>query len=149
MNYVFSPHHSVSCLDSIFISTCEFVSPSISTSFLFHFLFHLITEFKLELRFMPGRTQFFSYLQSGWHPFSVLLQAHESLYHHIVKSNVKPCNRFEFSHISSLPATTASHFLHYLLIDQLYAKEVYFCSFVTKFNQASTNIHLRCFQQFL
>ena len=29
-------------------------------------------------------------------------------------------------------------FLHYMLVDQLYAKEVYFCSFVTKSNQTST-----------
>ena len=28
--------------------------------------------------------------------------------------------------------------LQYLLVDQLYAKEVYCCSFVTKSNQAST-----------
>ena len=30
-------------------------------------------------------------------------------------------------------------FLHYLPVDQLYAKEVYFCSFVTKSNQVSTS----------
>ena len=53
---------------------------------------------------MPGRTQLFSYLQPGLHPFSVLLQAHESLFHHIVQSYVNPCNSFEFSHISSPPA---------------------------------------------
>ena len=41
-----------------------------------------------------------------------------------MQSNVKPCNRFEFSHTSSPPAITASHFLHYFLVDQLYAKEV-------------------------
>ena len=58
------------------------------------------------------------------------------------------CNRFKFSHISSPPATTASHFLHYLLVDQLYAKEVYFCSFVTKCNQASTKYSPDVFKSF-
>ena len=70
------------------------------------------------------------------------------MFHHIVQSNVKPCNKFKFSHISSLPATAASHFLHYLLVDQLYAKEVYFCSFVTKCNQASTRYSLDVFKSF-
>ena len=69
--------------------------------------------------------------------FEFLLLAHESLFHYIVQSNVKPCNRFEISHISS-PPTTVSHFLHYLVVDQLYTKKVYFCSFVTKSNQATT-----------
>ena len=81
---------------------------------------------------MPGRTQLFSYLQSGLYPFLVLLQAHGSLFHHIVQSNIRPCNRFEFSHILFLQATTASHSLHYLLLDQIYVREVYFCSFVTQ-----------------
>ena len=48
---------------------------------------------------------------------------HESLFYHIVQSDVKPCNGLEFSNISSPLATTASHFLHYLLFDQLYAKK--------------------------
>ena len=58
LTFVFSPYGSASsCLDSIFIHTCQilhyllYVSPSLSTSFLFHFLFHLITEFELELHF--------------------------------------------------------------------------------------------------
>ena len=58
LTFVFLPHSSASlCLDSIFIHTCQilhhllYVSPSLSTSFLFHFLFHLITEFELELHF--------------------------------------------------------------------------------------------------
>ena len=55
-----------------------------------------------------------------------------------MQSNVEPCNRFKFSHISTLLSTIVSHFLHYSVIDQLYAKEVYFCSFVTKSNQTST-----------
>ena len=51
----FLPHHSASCLDSIFIYTSQildhfyFVSHSISTSVLSRFLFYLITEFELEL----------------------------------------------------------------------------------------------------
>ena len=55
LTYVFSPHCRTTFLDSIFIHTCQilhylqFVSPSISTSFLFYFLFHLITEFEFKL----------------------------------------------------------------------------------------------------
>ena len=39
-------------------------------------------------------------------------------------------------------------FLYYLLIDQLHAKEVYFCSFVTKCNQASTKYSPDVFKSF-
>ena len=46
----------------------------------------------------------FTLLQSGQHPFSVLLQVHNSSFHHVVPSNVKPCNGFVFYHSSSLPA---------------------------------------------
>ena len=66
---------------------------------------------------------------------------HTSSYYYCQKKySILPpaCNRFEFSHILSPPATLASHFLHDMLVDQLYAKEVYFCSFVTKCNQALT-----------
>ena len=72
---------------------------------------------------------------------------HESLFYHIVQSNVKPCNGL-FSHISSPLATIAYHFLHYLLVDQLYANEVYFCSFVTKFNKAFTRYSPDVFNSF-
>ena len=41
-----------------------------------------------------------------------------------------------------------SHFLHSLLLDKLYAKGVYFCSFVTKSNQACTKCSARCVQPF-
>ena len=75
-------------------------------------------------------------------------KAHKFLFHHIAQLNVKPSNRFEFSHIFSLPATTASHFLRNLLVDQLYTKEVYFCSFVTKSNQASTRYSPDVFNSF-
>ena len=73
---------------------------------------------------------------------------HESLFYHIMQSNVQPCSGLEFSHISSPLATTASHFLHYLLFDQLCAREVYFCSFVTKSNQASTRYWPDVFSNF-
>ena len=65
-----------------------------------------------------------------------------------MQSNVKLWNRFEFLHISSPPATKASYFLHYLLIDQLYAKELYFCIFVTKSSQASTKYSADVFNSF-
>ena len=44
---------------------------------------------------------------------------------------------------------TASHFLCSSLVDQLYAKGVYFCSFMTKSNQACTKYSPKNFQQFL
>ena len=69
-----------------------------------------------------------------------------TLFYHILP-NVKPYNGL-FSHISSLLATIAYHFLHYLLVDQLYAKEVYFCSFVTKFNKAFTRYSPNVFNSF-
>ena len=70
------------------------------------------------------------------------------MFHHIIQSYVKLCNRFEFPHTSSPPATTASHFLHYSLVDQLCAKKVYFCSFVTKCNQESTKYSADLFNSF-
>ena len=57
------PHHRASCIDSIFIYTSQifyqfhFVSHSISALFLFRFLFHLITEFELELYGIQARLQ--------------------------------------------------------------------------------------------
>ena len=42
-----------------------------------------------------------------------------------------------------------SHFLHSLLLDKLYAKGVYFCNFVTKSNQACTNIQPDVFNRFI
>ena len=69
--------------------------------------------------------------QSGKHPFSVLLRVYKSWFHHVVPSNVKPCNGFEFSHSSS---STSQNVVHSSLADPLYTKEVYFCSFVTKSN---------------
>ena len=42
----------------------------------------------------------------------------------------------------------ASHFLQYLLVDQLYVKKVYFCSFVTKSNQAFTKYSPVVFNSF-
>ena len=68
----------------------------------------------------------FILLQSGQHPFSVLLRVHNSLFHHIVRSYVKPCNGFVFSHSLSPPAILASHFVH-SLVEQLFVKKVYFC----------------------
>ena len=72
------------------------------------------------------------HLESGQHPFLVLLRLYTSSFHHVVLSNVKPCNRFEFSHILSPPVTTTSQFLHFSPVDQLFAKKVYFWSFMTK-----------------
>ena len=49
----------------------------------------------------------------------------------------------------SLDIHTAFHFLHSSLADQLYAKGVYFCSFVTKFNETYTKYSLKYVQQSL
>ena len=56
---------------------------------------------------------------------------------HVVSLNVKPFNGFKFSHSPSPPAITMSHLVH-SLFELLYVKEVYFCSFVTKFNNQSS-----------
>ena len=40
-------------------------------------------------------------------------------------------------------------FLYSSLVDQMYVKEVYFCSFVTKSNQASIKYSPKCISQFL
>lgn len=62
-------------------------------------------------------------------------------------SNVKPCNRFEFSHILSPPAT--SQFLHFSPVDQPFAKEVYFWSFMTKsYLSNPQNIQANVFSNF-
>ena len=54
----------------------------------------------------------------------------------------------EFLHTSSMPVTKAPSFLQYLLVDQLYTKEMYFCYFVTKRNQAFTKYLLDVFNSF-
>ena len=91
------------------------------------------------------------FLQSDQNSFSVMLWVYKSSFHHVVPSNVKPCNGFEFSHSLSLPTTTTSHFMHFSLVYLLYAKEVYFCSFVTKSNnliQHAPNIYPHVFNSF-
>ena len=69
----------------------------------------------------------------------------------MVPSNVKLSSGFKFPHSSTLSATTASHFVHSSLFDQLYAKEMYFCTFVAKCNnpvQHAPNIHPNVFNSF-
>ena len=76
---------------------------------------------------------------------------YRSSFHHVVPSNVKPCNGFTFSHSLSPPAITTSHFVHSSLVYQLYAKELHFGSFVIKSNspiQQAPNIHLHVFTSF-
>ena len=46
-----------------------------------------------------------TYLQSGYHLFSILLRVYKSSFHHVVQSNIRPCGRFQFPHIYSPPAT--------------------------------------------
>ena len=114
--YVYLPHHRNLCLDPVFIYTSQilyyfhFVFRSISTLFLYCFLAHLITksEFKLcgtLLTFSAHETRLgsnmFIHLQSGLHLFSGPLRLYKSSFHYVVQSNVKPCSRFEFSHILS------------------------------------------------
>ena len=87
------------------------------------------------------------HLESGQHPFLVLLRLYTSSFHHVMLSNVKPCNRFEFSHILSPPAT--SQFLHFWPVDQPFAKEVYFWSFMTKsYLSNPQNIQANVFSNF-
>ena len=47
-----------------------------------------------------------------------------------------------------LDVQKASCFLRSTLVDQLYAKGVYFCSFLTKSNQACTKFHPNAFKNF-
>ena len=122
--------------------------------------FSLIAEFQLELYgiFSPCSwhlaklsPNIFILSQSDQHSLSVLLQIQKYSCYHVVSSNVKPCNGFEFPHSSPQPATIASHFVHSSLVDELYAKEVYFCNFVTKCNnpvQHAPNIHPNVFNSF-
>ena len=50
---------------------------------------------------------------------------------------------------SNQSGIAASKFLHsLLLVDQLYARKVYFCKFVTKLNQACINIQQNVFNSF-
>ena len=92
--YVFLPCHRVSCLDSIFIYTSQilyhmyFPSHSISTSFLFSFLFHL----GLTLNFMAFSANeigynIFIHLQPDQHPFVVLLFS--------LSCAINPCSNFQ------------------------------------------------------
>ena len=62
----------------------------------------------------------------GPNTFEYMLRVHNSLFHHVGLSNIKPCNGFVFSHSSSPPDIIASHFVQ-SLAEQLFAKEVYFC----------------------
>ena len=97
---------------------------------------------------LAGPNILFIYSLATIHFQLCFLWAHKSLFHHIVQLSVYPRSRFEFSHTLSLPATTASYFLYYLLVGQLSAKELYFCSFVTKANQASTKYSPYVFNSF-
>ena len=163
---VFSLQHRASRLDSIlftlptfYVIFILFPTPYLPR-FCLVFSSIFITEFQLELYgiFSPCSwhvaklgPNIFILSQSDQHPFSVLLRVQKSSFHHVVPSNVKPCNGFEFPHSSSLPATTAPHFVHSSLVEQLYAKEVYFCNFVTKSNnpvQHAPNIHPNIFNNF-
>ena len=164
--HVFSPQHRTPRLDSILFTLPTFYVIFIlfPTPYLpcFQWFFSSIfsTEFQLELYgiFSPCSwhvaklgPNIFILSQSDQHPFSVLHRVQKSSFHHVVPANIKPCNGFEFLLSSSLPATTASHFVHSSLVDQLYAKEVYFCNFVTKSNnpvQHAPNIHPNIFNIF-
>ena len=80
---------------------------------------------------------------SDQHPFSVLLRVYKSLFHHVLPSNVQPCNGFEFPHSSS---TATSHFVHSSLVDQVYAT-VFNC--VTKSNNQLKQLYsivFKCIQ---
>ena len=119
----------------------------------------LITEFEIELelslygifspcschvaRLVPNIYSF-TVVQ---HSFSLLLCVYKPSFHHVLPSNIKLRNGFEFSHSSSAPATMAFSFVHYSLVDLLCVMELYFCSFVaTSINP----IYLpKCIQQFL
>ena len=120
-----------------------FVSHSYLPCFCLVFCSILITELKFKFYsiFSPCswhvvrlRRYMFILSQSYWHPFSVLLQVYKSSFHHVVPSGVQHCSGFGFSRSSSLPAATASHIVAFSLVNQLYAKEVYFCNFLTKSN---------------
>ena len=63
-------------------------------------------------------------------------------------SNVQPCNGFKFPHSSSLPVTTASHFMYSLLVDQLYANVITTVSKANNLVQYAPNIHPNVFKSF-
>ena len=164
--HVFSPQHRASRLNSILVTLPTFYvifilfpTPYLP-GFCLVFSSIFIAEFQLELYsiFSPCSwhlaklsPNIFILSQSDQHSFSVLLQIQKYSCYHVVSSNVKPCNGFEFPHSSPQPATIASHFVHSSLVDELYAKEVYFCNFVTKCNnpvQHAPNIHPNVFNSF-
>ena len=95
--------------------------------------------FSAHARLGPNK---FILLQSGQHPFSVLLLVNSSSFHHVVPSNVKPYHGFVFHHGSSPTAIIASHFVH-SLAEQLYAKEVHFCESINLIQHApNTHTHV-------
>ena len=89
-------------LPTFMVILFSFCLSLLSILFLFGFLFHFVLS--LSLNFMAcsihvaswhiarlGRN-IFIFLQSGQHMFSVLLRVYKCLFHHVVPSNVKPCN---------------------------------------------------------
>ena len=133
--HVFLPKHRASRLDLILFT--------LPTFYVFFILFPIpylphvclvFSSISCSQQVAKLGPNIFILSQSDQHPFSVLLRVQKSSFHDVVPSDVKPCNRFEFPHSSSLPAATASHFVHSSLVDQLYVKEVYFYNFVAKSN---------------
>ena len=147
--HIFSPQCRASRLDLIIFTLPTFyvifiLFPTLYLSRVCLVFFSIfITEFQLKLYgiFIPCSwhvaklgSKMFILSQSDQYPFSFPFRLQKSSFHHAVPSNFKPCSGFEFPHSSSLPATKASHFVHSSLVDQLYVKEMYFCNFVTKYN---------------
>ena len=87
----------------------------------------------------------FILLQFGQHPFSILLRAHNSLFHNVGADN-KPRNGFVFSHNSSPAAIIASNFV-YSPVDH-YMPRKYVFLLIQQPNLAWTNYSHTCNLQF-
>ena len=89
----------------------------------------------------------FSFLQSGKHAFSVLLRVYKSLLHHVVPSNVKPCNGFP----QFIPASHNNISFYALLtsLSTVYQGSVFlqFCDKIQQSNLTCTKYSPTCIQQ--
>ena len=105
------------------------------STFCFPLLTHLVfvsfsllffTEFQLELYNIFNSCNQLTRSQARTehsYPFTFWLalifssaSSYISSFHHVVPSNIKPCNGFKFSHRLSPPATTTTHFVHSSLV---------------------------------
>ena len=139
MTHVFTPLHSVSCLNSYLLDFTP-LSPH-PFPLCFYFIFFSIWLLSLSLNFTS--------CQVG--PNFLVIYSLACIHFQFCFKHMSPCFTTLYNHMWILAIASNFHTFHPRQLNQLYAKEVYFHRFVTKFNQAFTKYSLDVFNihQFL